>query len=320
MFFALNILEFWMLYLFYAIRSVCQAFHIPTAFAIIPTMVPKKHLSRINSITFIAISFIQMIGPLVGGQLLTFRSIKQILWVEIFTFLIFITPLILIKIPSVKKEEKIHEQESFGRQFKTGFKALITVPGLLFLIIQMLFFSFLIQPFDAFKPFFILTIHMGPPVFISHLSISSIVGITIGGIIIVIKSKWLYKIPLISIMIIIHGIMYALIALAPFGGFFRMIICTGLAGITMAIIYSLLFTILQKCVPPEKVGRLSSIYNILLSGITYLGVTISGNLAGIFGVVPLLFTSASLYIITTILIFFFTGLKKLDYIKEVYES
>ncbi|MFX1550794.1 MAG: MFS transporter [Promethearchaeota archaeon] len=311
-FFTLNIMEFWFLYFFFAIRSICQAFHIPTEFAIIPTMVSKKHLSRINGIAFAAIGFIQMISPIVGGRLLAFYSIKQILWVDIITFLISIVPLILVKIPSVRKGEEIHEQESFGRQFRTGFKVLITVPGLLFLIIQILIFNFLIQPFNSLLSLYLVSVHMAPPIFIQHISISSIIGIIIGGIIMAIKGKWAYKIPIISIMIVIHGIAYALLALAPINEFFLMIICSGIAGLTMPFIHALLSTILQTCVPPEKVGRLSSINYLFSSGIIYLGGTVSGYLAYFFELVPLFFVSTSLYIITTILIFLFTGLKKLD--------
>ncbi|MFX1380337.1 MAG: MFS transporter [Promethearchaeota archaeon] len=309
--FTFNFLEFWMLYFFFAIRAVCQAFHIPTEFAIIPTMVPKKHLSRINGIAFVAIGFIQIIGPLVGSRLLVFHSIKQILWIDIITFTISIVPLILVKIPSVKKKQGIHELELFGKQFRTGFKALITVPGLLVLMIQILIFSFLILPFNTTLALYITSVHMGSPPIIQLIFISSFIGIFIGGIIAAIKGTWAYKTPIISLMIVIHGITYALFVFIPIGNFILMIIYSIIGGLTMSIIYAIFFTILQTSVLHEKVGRIFSIYNTLSSGINYIGVTVSGYLVEFFGMGLLFFICAILYLIITILIFFFTGLQNL---------
>ncbi|NVM19967.1 MAG: MFS transporter, partial [Candidatus Lokiarchaeota archaeon] len=104
LFFAYGIMEYWYLYFFFAFRSICQAFHQPTQNAIIPTMVPKEKLSRINGINFLLTGVINIIGPMIGATLLIFLTVEQALWIDIITYLIAIVPLLLIKIPSFHKE------------------------------------------------------------------------------------------------------------------------------------------------------------------------------------------------------------------------
>ncbi|MFW9818634.1 MAG: MFS transporter [Candidatus Thorarchaeota archaeon] len=318
--FAINLMEFWMLFFFFAFRAVCQAFHMPTESAIIPTMVPKKHLSRINGINFVATGFIHIIGPVIGGPLLLFFEIKQILWIDVITFLISVIPLILVKIPTIHKEEAKNERESFGKQFKTGFKVLIAVPGLLALIIQAMICNFLMQPIGNLLPYYIRVLHMGSVVEWSLISMSFNIGMFIGGIVTSIKGKWVHKIPIITLAIVVHGIAYMLFTFLPIGAFFPMMIYSGIRGLTMPIINAIYFTILQTSVPHEKLGRITSIDNTLSFIAMPLGTTLSGILAEFYGIGLLFFVSASLYILTTIFIFLFTNLRKLDSIKEVSES
>ncbi len=319
-FFALNLMEFWMLFFFFAFRAVCQAFHMPTESAIIPTMVPKKQLSRINGINFVATGFIHIIGPIIGGPLLLFFTIKQILWIDVITFSISVVPLILVKIPSVKKQEEKNERESFGKQFRSGFKVLITVPGLMALIIQAMICNFLMQPIGTLLPYYVRVLHMGTVFEYALISMSFNIGIFIGGIITTVKGTWTHKIPIITIAIVIHGIMYALFAFVPIGDFFLMMIFSVIRGLTMPIINAIYFTILQTSVPTEKLGRITSIDNTLSFVAMPVGTAISGLVAEFYGIGPLFFISASLYIMTTIMIFLFTNLRKLDSLKEVSES
>ncbi len=86
LFFIFNLMQFWILLIFVATRSICQAFHAPTANAIIPTMVPKDKLSRINGINFLLTSFVNVIGPVVGGFLLLFFTVQEALWIDVIIF------------------------------------------------------------------------------------------------------------------------------------------------------------------------------------------------------------------------------------------
>ena len=63
-----------------SVRGIFQAFHMPTVSAIVPTMVPKDKLSRINGIGFLFTSLIQLVGPLIGAVLMAFYPLEDVLW------------------------------------------------------------------------------------------------------------------------------------------------------------------------------------------------------------------------------------------------
>lgn len=203
LFFLFNMMQFWILLIFIVIRSVCQAFHGPIANAIIPTMVPKDKLSRINGVNFLFTSFVYVMGPLVGGFLLIFFSVQQALWIDVITFLIALIPLLLIKIPSVKKHEDKHEEETFSSAFKSGLKIIYTIPGLLSMFFAFMVLNFLQQPQGTLMPYYIKVDNGGSVLDFSLVSMAFNIGMFIGGIVTSLKKNWKQKMRVIFITYII---------------------------------------------------------------------------------------------------------------------
>ena len=86
--FIFNAAEVWIVFIFIGIRSVFQSFHSPTVGAIMPSMVPKDKLGRINGVNFFCTGLIQLIGPAVGATLLFFFPIQIVLWADVITYFI----------------------------------------------------------------------------------------------------------------------------------------------------------------------------------------------------------------------------------------
>ena len=312
LFFSYGIMEYWYLYFFFAFRSTCQAFHQPTQNAIIPTMVPKEKLSRINGINFLLTGFINIIGPMIGATLLIFLTVEQALWIDIITYLIAIVPLLLIKIPSFHKETEDKKRESMWKEFKSGFKILTTIPGLLVLILEGTFINFLLQPISTLLPYYIRVIHNGSVVDFALISMSFNVGIFIGGILTTLKKEWKYKVPVMILATIIYAIAYALFSFVPTGFFILIMLYIAIQGFTLPIYNALFYTILQSKVPSDKLGRITSIDNTLSCIIIPLGSILAGALTVIIGIGPLFFISASLIIIVDVVVYLFTNIRLLD--------
>lgn len=318
--FIFNFMEYWMLYFFGAFSAVCQAFHMPAQSAIIPTMVPKDKLSRINSINFLLTGFINIVGPTIGGTVMLFLTIEQALWIDIFSYMFALIPLFLIKIPSVIKEGESHKPGPFLKELKLGFKSLLTVPGLLVLIIEAMLCNFFMQPIGTLLPYYIKWVHNGSVVNYAIISTSFNIGMLIGGIITSVKKKWKHKIPIITLAIFTHGVVYALFSFVPYRFFSLMMLYSAIRGFTMPFINALYFTILQTCVSPDKLGRIVSIDNALSFVSMPIGSMLAGPLAEVYGLGPLFFVSASLYLTTTVTFYIFTNIRQLDSIKAVSES
>jgi len=311
--FQMNLANIWIVLIFISVRSIFQAFHLPAVNSIIPAMVPKENLSRINGINFLFTGVVQIIAPLIGATLMIIFPINTILWVDVITFLIALIPLVLIQIPSVENHGENVEKKSFFREFKLGFQTIKVIPGLVTIIFLSMLLNFLIRPFDTLMPYYINVFHGGSA---THLAIVLVFfqgGMICGALLTSIKKTWNSKMKVIFGCIFILMMGYGIMALAPPGGYLVIGIGGVAMGLTLPIINSLYQTFIQTVVPTDKMGRITSIDSSLSMSISPIGTLISGPLAEMFGVGNLFLYCAILGMIVTILVWSFTGIKNIDY-------
>ena len=67
--FFFNVEEVFLVILINSLRGVCQAFHFPTIKAIIPIMIPKDKLSRMNAVDYLFSGLVHIAGPAIGAVL-----------------------------------------------------------------------------------------------------------------------------------------------------------------------------------------------------------------------------------------------------------
>ena len=316
--FQFGVANIWTVFIFISLRSMFQAFHTPTVNAIIPSMVPKDKLSRINGVNFLFSGVVQLLAPFLGATLLLFMSVYMILWVDVITFFIALIPLLAISIPSVKdisnsmNQNREVEKRSFKQDFKLGFKTLKLIPGLMIMVIASMLLNFLIRPLDTQMPLLILEYHGGTVGLLAFAQMFFTGGMILGAIVTTVKKKWNNKIRVIFISIIIALVGYLIFAIAPKGSFIILGLGGAILGFNLPIINSLYQTFVQTTVPPDKIGKVSSIDNALSSAISPIGSLISGPLALVLGIPYLLFMCAWIGILWTISIWVVTDIRKVD--------
>ncbi|MHA2327083.1 MAG: MFS transporter, partial [Candidatus Hodarchaeales archaeon] len=74
------------------LRGIFGAFHTSAVDTLLPIMVPRKHLSRINGINYLATGAINIVGPIVGAIALSLVEMKNLLWLDVITFLVAVFP------------------------------------------------------------------------------------------------------------------------------------------------------------------------------------------------------------------------------------
>ncbi|MFW9878082.1 MAG: MFS transporter [Candidatus Thorarchaeota archaeon] len=295
------------------IRSIFQAFHMPTVDAIVPAMVPKDRLTRMNSINNLFTGLIRFFGPIIGAVFLVFWSITEILWIDIITFIIAVIPLLFISIPSVERDYDKQEEFSFTQEFKEGLLLLKNTPGFLVLALWSLIVNFLSVPFMTLLPYFVKVTHSGTELNYAILLACLQAGSIIGALIISIKKNWSRKPLIIMGSGVLTFIGYLLVALTP-PGFFLMI-CIGIVirGFTFATGTPIYYTILQTAVPPDKQGRISSIDTTISFAIIPVGMAIAGPLANFMGIVNYFIILSISGILVNVVFYFFTGIRKIKY-------
>ncbi len=319
LFFLTGIANVWLVMVMNIFRGVFQAIHYPTVNAIIPIMIPKKHLSRMNAINYLFTGVIQVIGPIVGATLLAFFEIEKILWVDIFTFFIAIIPLLLIKIPSILSKSEKTKKVSYFKEFKDGLTILKSVRSFLILIIFISVINLLNMPFTTQMSLFVLIDHSGGELDFALVSAFLQIGIVIGAIIASTRKHWKHKelIILYSVFIGVGG--YLITALAPKGYFLLMGIGSLIHASMIPIANTMFLTILQTKVPPETQGRVFSIVTSIAAAITPLGMIISGPLAVFFGIRLLFIIVLYLQAVSVVITWYFTDIKKIIHEESIEE-
>lgn len=302
-------------FIFIGLRSIFQAFHLPTVNAIIPSMVPKEKLTKINGINFLFTGVVQFIAPFFGALLYMFLSMSLLLWVDVITFFIALIPLLKITIPSVKRINHSKDEvmkSSFVQEFKLGLKTLKLVPGLITMIILSMLLNFILMPANTLMPLFIKNNHGGGVGHLAFVQMILTTGTIVGAIFTSIKKNWNNKIRAIFTALLSALIGYILFALTPSGSFLFMSIGAVILGFNLPIINSLFQTFIQTTVPADKMGRVASIDNTLSSAISPLAALLSGPLALLIGIQPLFIFCGLAGLVFTIAFWCFTGIRKID--------
>ena len=309
LFFNLEIAEPFLIIILNGLLGLFQGFHIPTVVAIVPTMVPKDKLSRINGVNFLFSGFIRTIGPIIAATLLAFLPIKSILWIDPITFIIALIPLILIKIPIVKSGETLIKKKSFITEFKEGFQTLKLIPIVSMMLLVSMFINFLSRPFQTLMPYFIRFIHSGSPSDLALISAFMSGGILTGAIITSIKKEWKHKIFIyfsLESALLLPTVVFIFL---PKGSFLLMGIVGAVYTMIMPILNTIYLTLMQTRVPADKLGRITSLDWAISFAIYPLGTLLAGFLAEIVGISNLILYSAIMAVIITSIIWRFTSVR-----------
>ncbi|UYP47342.1 Enterobactin exporter EntS [Candidatus Lokiarchaeum ossiferum] len=308
----------WLVLSFNGIRAIFQTFHDPATNAVASTMVPKSKLSRINGMNQLVRSIIDMLCPIIAVLLMSFLPIHSILWVDIITFGIAITTLLMITIPKNPKviSEQLETEQSIKTSFKgelmEGIHAIESVKGLSAMFILVACTNLFLSPFNVLSTFFVNVIHGGNEVNMAILSVVFQVGLILGALVSSLKKEWKKKalVMVISVIAVFSGIIF--MAFTPEGNFYWMSVGGFIVTFLLPMFQTLLVTIMQTTVPREKMGRIFGIFSTVNSATMLLGYVASGPLADLIGVVPLYIVSSLIAIGFVLLLYFFSNLRELD--------
>jgi DHA3 family macrolide efflux protein-like MFS transporter len=261
------------------LRGVFQAFHAPAVSAIVPLMVPKEKLSRMNGLNYLCSGAMNMIGPIIGAILYALWQMHEILWIDVATFLIAVVPLLAIKIPTLKIQ---HEKSSFFKEFRKGFSLIASTKGMLPLLFLATGLNFLLTPLSTQFSYFVAVDHNAEdnPSVYALVGAALQLGMIAGGIVMTVTKGFKRKIVAAACFIFVIFIAYAFVALTPTGWFWFMAIGMATLGVCLPIANVSTQTIFQTVVPPEMQGRVTSVIMALASAATPAGMILSGIIVG----------------------------------------
>lgn len=306
----------WIVIIMNSIRGVFNTFHRPAVNAIIPLMVPREKLSRLNGFRMLSSNAITILSPGISAWLLNVMTFQQILWIDVITFGLAMVPLLFISIPKIKNTSQRKEKNDFWSNFKGGFTTVKQTPGLLTLGIWSALLNFLIVPFNVLMPYFVRFAHGGAETDLALVVTGTQLGFILGSLIMTVKKKWKNHIAVIIYTGFGFCIGNFIASVAPSQNFWMIAAGRLIFGATISMGLSSYMTIMQTAVSKDKQGRIFSFDNFISTAITPISTLLAGPIVDKIGIVPVFIATAVLGVGVNIAIAL-TGVMKIRYTSEI---
>ena len=303
---------------FLAIRGSLQAFHGPAIQALIPVLVPRKHLKRINSLDFLLNSVIFMIGPVIAALLLAIPTLEvgDIIWIDAITFVLATIPLVLISIPAIEKKlrQKKEDKTSFLTEFKEGITFIKQKKGLLPLLGAFTAANLFITPlFTLLNLFLYAEPHFGTETNLAMVMVMFQAGMLGGSVIMLVWGGFKKKVIGVAGGILVAYIGYLLISITPAGTFWFMGLGLLILGLSLPVLNISSQTIWQTVVPKDKLGRVMAVRITIAQMSAPLGMILAGVIAEYSNAIfPLYLACVILGLGFLAYSWFFTGMRKVE--------
>ena len=271
----MNLIQIWMVFVAGIILGICAAFFNPSVSSVIPDIVPSSKVMKANSAFNMIYSGTNILGNPIGGAIYqTFGAPIMFLFNGVsYIFSAFTET--FIKVPPIKKQA---EQLHFFEDMLQGFKFTWKFSGLRNLLMMAAFLNFFGNTsMVLIMPFFKITEGLGPGYY--GIAIALMTGGSFVGMLLTsalnIKPKQRYVIFLLTGLI--SSVFYTLFPLYNK----IVIICIMLfaAGLLNAILNVIFGTVMQLAVPQNMRGKVFSLMNTLVMGLTPIGMALGGIMA-----------------------------------------
>lgn len=289
--------EMWLLFVVLALRAFGGAVQGPSVNAMLPDIVPRENLDKVNGINTSLQSFINLVSPLASGVLMGFAALEVIFFVDIVTATIAIV--IMLFLVKLEKEPAHLEQlqSDFAAELKAGLQYIKSTPWLRNFFFILVFFFLAIGPVAMLTPLQIARNYGDNVKLLTIMETIFSAGMILGGIAMALWGGFSNRIKTMSVASVFMGVLT--LGLGVPLSFPVYVTVMGLFGFAMPMCNTQAMVLLQEKTDPAYMGRVFSILSMISGSITPLGMMIFGPLAD---VVPiewiLLFTGAGIIAIS----------------------
>ena len=282
-------------FLIIAIRGIGDVFHYTTVNAMMPTMVPQKHLSRMNGINFLSNGVIRIIGPVIAAALLGIWPTQpgHLLWADIITFGIALVPIIFITIPAVSSTLQKGEKISFFKDFKEIIMSIKRIKGMIGFMFMFMIVNFFFTPFSTLLPLFVVKTHAGTEASYAIVVAFLQAGTVIGGLFMTFFKGFKKKALSSYIALVWAFVVLCTLYLVPVGAYWVIGFIMFLVTLALPVINVSVITAFQTIIPKEKLGRTMSVFGTMSSAIQPIAMLLSGVI-GEYTAIPIVFLSSGL--------------------------
>lgn len=270
-----NHIEIWMVFAVGILLGICAAFFNPAVGSVIPDIVPRSKLTQANSTFGMINSGTNILGNPIGGFVYQLLGAPVMFLFDGISYIFSAATEVFIKVPPLEKKEN---QPHFFDDMKQGFKFMWSFAGLRNVIMIAAVLNFFANTaMVLMMPFFQVTEGLGPGKY--GISIAFFTGGAFSGMLLTsalnIQAKYRYGIFMLTAML--SSICFTLFPLNT--NLYAIILLLFFAGAFNAILNVLFQASIQLAVPAEMRGKVFSMMNALLMGLSPIGMALGGIVA-----------------------------------------
>ncbi|MFT9281976.1 MAG: MFS transporter [Bifidobacterium sp.] len=252
----------WLIFGSLLIRSIAQAFQMPTVQSILPTMVPPEEITKVNGQLGMVQSGTLIISPALGALLYAIVPINYLLLIDVLGAAFSFGSLMFVHIISntVEPESKAHP----WTDMVYGLKRIGTAPGMWSILAMAAISTLTFMPAASLYPLMTLGYFKGTIFQAGVVEVMWSVGSLAGGALIGMFGKWKNRIPLIIAGQIVLGVAFMACSVLPVSmpGFVMFVGLNFIAGLATAFPSTLSMALIQQSYPASELGR---IFGVCLS-------------------------------------------------------
>ena len=301
-----------------AVRTGGQAFHGPAMTALMPHLVPKRHLMRINSMDQSITSLSTIVGPALGILLYTYVGLHGVMLLDAFCAAIACLCLASVKVKANISPNNNHD--SVFAELREGATFIYKDKGLRSLMLLIMFTMLLFMPVASLDPLMVYEHFKGDGFQASLVEAVFGIGLLIGSAVILVWGGGTKRIPLDSVTRIVLGHALAACGFLQSDQFPLFAVLVGVTAAAIGFYNAPIMPILQNKAPDEKFGRVMGIFLAGSSLAAPLGLSFSGFIAEAISITTWYSMCGLLVTICCAIAWFHKNIRALDTANEAKED
>jgi len=265
----------WPIYLLNALAASASAFDSPARQAIIPSLVPREHLSNALSLNSIMFDVATIVGPLLAGLIIEVRDVAIVYWLNAISFLAVIGALLIMH----PAQQEIKRSASVGAM-KEGLRFVFHQP-IVRSTMLLDFFATFFSSANQLLPIFAAQILQVGALGYGLLTAAAAIGSLIAGSIMGFRAHIRRPGAVILWAVAIYGLATLVFGLSR--SFILSLLMLATTGASDTVSMILRQTIRQVVTPDELRGRMTSVNMIFFTGGPQLGELEAGVVAALIG-------------------------------------
>ena len=273
---SLGIVTIWWIYIVTALSSAASTLGMPARQAIVPSLVPREHLSSALSLNIISWQAATILGPTLGGLIIAGLGVASVYWIDVLSFFAVIAALLLMRVGAVVGERRPVNL----RAALEGF-AFVRSNTLIWSTMLLDFLATFLGSATVLLPLFATDVLKVSSVGVGLLYAAPSVGSVLASAVLSVWGQLRRQGPTLFVAVALYGVCTAIFGLST--SFWLSLLMLAGVGASDTVSMVVRQTIRQLTTPDEMRGRMTAVGMLFFAGGPQLGEIEAGVAARLLG-------------------------------------